>query len=173
MSSQFTPLSILALAFGGWLLVIPQYSPAQAQISKNGFLIGQSALPQLKPMPALEFNQYNQNSDSYSTTQISQYNQNFERYFVYVDSSNMQILQRVRQVESNAYIREYNGRNVIQSGIFSRQSNAQQRVRELELKGVNGARVVSFSNAETVSSSSGRMILPSIFWLRRTKMREI
>jgi hypothetical protein len=155
MSSQLTPVSILALVFGGCLLVIPQHSPAQAQISKNGFLIAQSALPQLKPIQAVEFNQYNQNSDSYSTTQISQYNQNFERYFVYVDSSNIQTLQRVRQVESSAYIREYNGRNVIQSGIFSRQFNAQQRVRELELKGVNGARVVSFSNAETVSYYSG------------------
>ncbi|MBD2624941.1 hypothetical protein [Trichormus variabilis] len=156
--SQFTSLSILFLVFGGLLVLIPQNNPAQAQISKNGFLIAQSALPQLQPMEPVEFNQPNPNSDSYSTTQISQSNQNFERYFVYVDSSNMQTLQQVRQVESSAYIREYNGRNVIQSGIFTRQSNAQERVRELELKGVSGARVVSFSNTEPISYYSGAAV---------------
>ncbi|WP_026103920.1 hypothetical protein [Anabaena sp. PCC 7108] len=155
IASQLIPLPILALVFSGCLVLVSQHNPVQAQISKNGCLIAQSALPQLQP---IGFNQNNQNSDFYSTTQISQYNQSFERYFVYVDSSNMQTLQKVRQVESSAYIREYNGRNVIQSGIFTQQSNAQQRVRELELNGVSGARIVSFSNAEPISSYFGEKV---------------
>ena len=78
----------------------------------------------------------------------SQYNQNFDRYFVYVDSSNLQILQQVRQIEPNAYIRNYNGRKVIQSGVFNAQFNAQQRVKELEFNNIAGARIVNSENIE-------------------------
>jgi len=78
----------------------------------------------------------------------SQYNQNFDRYFVYVDSSNLQILQQVRQIEPNAYIRNYNGRKVIQSGVFNEQFNAQQRVKELEFNNIAGARIVNSENIE-------------------------
>ncbi|MBS3027105.1 MAG: hypothetical protein HCA25_08420 [Dolichospermum sp. DET50] len=85
----------------------------------------------------------------------SQYNQNFDRYFVYVDSSNLQLLQRVRQVEPNAYIRNYNGRKVIQSGVFNGQSNAQQRVKELEFNSIIGARIVNSENIELIPNYSG------------------
>ena len=73
---------------------------------------------------------------------------NFERYFVYIDNDDFQTLERVRQIEPSAYIRAYNGRNVIQSGVFSQQSHALKRVEELELNGINGVRIVTFSNTE-------------------------
>ncbi|MBD2663536.1 hypothetical protein B6N60_01602 [Richelia sinica FACHB-800] len=82
--------------------------------------------------------------------------QNFERYFVYVDTDDPTILERVRLVESGAYIRPYNGRNVIQSGVFNRETNAVERVRDLEAYGVGGARVVSFTNGEEISPSNNR-----------------
>ncbi|MDD1416634.1 hypothetical protein MEN41_19040, partial [Dolichospermum sp. ST_con] len=84
----------------------------------------------------------------------SQDNQNFDRYFVYVDSSNLQLLQRVRQVEPNAYIRNYNGRKVIQSGVFNGQSNPQQRVKELEFNSITGARIVNSENTELTPNYS-------------------
>jgi len=126
-------------------------------------------LPQLEPgqieqyepnplvYPATE-NQYQQNPLILQPNQPNQYSQNFQRYFVYVDSDNYQTLQRVRQIEPGAYIRQYQGRSIIQSGVFNRQSNAQQRVRQLESYGIRGARVVSFSNGQeiqTFSSGSG------------------
>jgi hypothetical protein len=89
----------------------------------------------------------------------SQYNQNFDRYFVYVDSSNSKLLQRVRQVERNAYIRDYNGRKVIQSGVFNGQSNAQKRVQELKFHGITGARIVNSRNVETASYNSTQQVI--------------
>jgi len=131
--NRFTSLPIFSLLISGSWVFLCEYSPVQAQ-----------PLPQLQPV---EFYQS-------PGTQYSQYNQNFDRYFVYVDSNNSQILQRVRQVEPNAYIRNYNGRNVIQSGVFNGQYNAQQRVKELEFNGISGARIVNSENMELTSNYS-------------------
>jgi hypothetical protein len=167
-TSQFTPVPIVSLLAGGYLVLTIQYSPAQAQIAKNDFLVAQSAiplyevpinqqsLPQLQPMEPVEFYQDKYNNPNYQpsqTTRITQYGQNFERYFVYVNSGNSQTLQRVRTIERSAYIRRYNGQTIIQAGVFTKPSSAQQRVRELARKGINGARIVNFSNAQVVPNS--------------------
>lgn len=133
--SYFTPLSMLSLLAGGYWALISDYTPVQAQIPKNSQFLAQGT-QQVQP------------------GELNQYNQNFERYFVYVDSSDFQVLQRVQQVESNAYIRNYNGRNVIQCGVFHQQSNAEIRVRELESNGVFGARIVNSANLEIKPNNS-------------------
>jgi hypothetical protein len=114
-------------------------------------IFAQATLPYLQeisinqqPLPQLQPGKFYQSQG----TQYSQYNQNFDRYFVYVDSNNYEILQRVRQIEPNAYIRNYNGRKVIQSGVFNEQFNAQQRVKELEFNNIAGARIVNSENIE-------------------------
>ncbi|MBD2293670.1 hypothetical protein H6G06_09250 [Anabaena sphaerica FACHB-251] len=145
ITHQITTLPILSSLVVGYLALTCQDSLAQTR------------LPQLQPAEAVEFNQNNQNYQPSQTTQISQYGQDFERYVVYVDSDNSQILQRVRQIESSAYIRQFNGRNIIQSGVFSKPYNAEQRVRELELNGISGAGILNFSNQEQTSYySTGR-----------------
>jgi hypothetical protein len=58
------------------------------------------------------------------------------------------MLQRVKQVERTAYIRNYNGRNVIQAGVFTVQSNAQRRIKELEFYGISGAGIGNYSNPD-------------------------
>jgi hypothetical protein len=176
--SQFIPLPLLSLLLGSCLTLLPQAIPAQAQIPHSGLILAQRrkvqrlpavptlpAVPdnqqellQLQPMQSVEFNQNQQNSQSYQQVQISQYDQNFERYFVYVESASSQVLDRVRQIEPSAYIRSYNGRNVIQSGVFNRRNNAQQRVEELASRGIYGARIDGFSNTTQVpytNSDSG------------------
>ena len=135
--SYFTPLSMLSLLAGGYWALISDYTPVQAQIPKNNQFLAQRT-QQVQP------------------GELNQYNRNFERYFVYVDSSDVQVLQRVQQVENNAYIRNYNGRNVIQSGVFHQQSNAEIRVRELELNGVFGAKIVNAANLEIIPNNSGQ-----------------
>lgn len=132
--SYFTPLSMLSLLAGGYWALISDCTPVQAQIPKNSQFLAQRT-QQVQP------------------GELNQYNRNFERYFVYVDSSDFQVLQRVQQVESNAYIRNYNGRNVIQSGVFHKESNAQIRVRELELNGVFGAKIVNAANLEVIPNN--------------------
>jgi hypothetical protein len=189
-----SPIRVLPLLLGGWLVLIPDSIPTQAQIPNNVLLaqagealppppipFGQQPSPQLQPVQAVEGNQFEQNfqpsqplqnnqfeqnfqppqpvqnnqfeqnfQPSQPTTQFSQYNQNFERYLVYVDGSDFQTLQAIRQIEPSAYIRQYQGRNVIQSGVFNRVSNAQQRVSELQSRGIYNARILSFANGQEI-----------------------
>ncbi len=125
----------------------------------------QQTLPQIQPGQIEQYdstpfpypstdNQSQQNPVLIQPSQPNQYSQNFERYFVYVDSDNYQTLQRVRQIEPEAYIRPYQGRSIIQSGVFNRRSNAEDRVRQLEFSGIRGARIVSFSNGQEIQNFS-------------------
>lgn len=110
--------------------------------------------PNFQPSQPLQNNQFAPNQPSQSP-QFSQYNQNFERYLVYVDGSDSRTLQAIRQIEPSAYIRQYQGRNVIQSGVFNRVSNAQQRVNELQSRGIYNARIISFANGQEIDVGNG------------------
>jgi hypothetical protein len=127
---------------------LPQLQPAQP-VQVNQYE------QDFQPGQPVEINQYNQNQPA-QPAQVKQYNQNFQRYLVYVDSNNYQTLQQIRLIEPGAYIRQYKGRSVIQSGIFNQQSNAQQRLRQLESRGINGARVVNFVDGQEITTSSNR-----------------
>ncbi|MEH2325303.1 MAG: hypothetical protein V7K32_17425 [Nostoc sp.] len=108
-----------------------------------------------QPSQPVQNNQIEQNFQPPQSTQFSQSNQNFERYLVYVDGSDFQTLQAIRQIEPSAYIREYQGRNIIQSGVFNRVSNAQQRVSELQSRGIYNARIISFTNGQQIDAGNG------------------
>ena len=158
----FTSLPIFSLLISGSWVFVCEYSPVQAQTSNNMPIFAQATLPYLQeipinqqPLPQLQPGKFYQSQG----TQYSQYNQNFDRYFVYVDSNNYEILQRVRQIEPNAYIRNYKGRKVIQSGIFNGQSNAQKRVRELEFNGISGAKIVNSENIELTPNYSVQPVM--------------
>jgi hypothetical protein len=140
-NTQFTSVPVVSLLVGGCLLLTCDASLAQTR------------LPELHP--AVDVYQPSQNTQ---LTRISQYRENFARYIVYVESDNSQILQRVKQIEGNAYIRPLNGRKIIQTGVFSQEFYAQQRVRELELNGIRGARILGFSNPQQLAYFSGREI---------------
>ncbi|MBD2563348.1 hypothetical protein H6G95_22585 [Nostoc linckia FACHB-391] len=189
-------IRLLSLLVGGWLLLIPDSNPVQAQIHNSNVLLaqqvgetlppppipfGQQPSPQLQPVEESQLeqdfqpsqpvqnnqleqnfqpsqpvqnNQFEPNFQPSQPEQFSQYNQNFERYLVYVDGSDFQTLQAIRQIEPSAYIRQYQGRNVIQSGVFNRVSNAQQRVSELESRGIYSARIISFANGQEINSGN-------------------
>ncbi|MEH2066514.1 MAG: hypothetical protein V7K50_30325 [Nostoc sp.] len=195
-------IKLLSLLVGGWLVLITESTPAQAQIHNSKVLLaqqageilppppiipfGQQPSPQLQPVQAvqdnqleqnfqppqplqnnqleqnfqpsqpLQNNQFQPNFQPSQPPQFSQYNQNFERYLVYVDGSDSQTLQQIRQIEPSAYIRQYQGRNVIQSGVFNRVSNAQQRVSELQSRGIYNARIISFGNGQEIDTGNSR-----------------
>ena len=210
MPSQFIPfqmlhrssegwkptIRLLPLLVGGWLVLIPNSTPAQAQIHNKVLLaqeagetlppppipFGQQPSPQLQPVQDNQFeqnfqpsqpvqnnqfeqdfqpsqtvqnNQFEQNFQPSQPAQFSQYNQNFERYSVYVDSSDFQTLQAIRRIEPSAYIRYYQGRNVIQSGVFNKVSNAQQRVNELQSRGIYNVRINSTNGQEIYEGNRG------------------
>ncbi|YAF95921.1 MAG: hypothetical protein AB3A66_25900 [Nodularia sp. CChRGM 3473] len=149
---------MLPLLWGSCLALIPHSSPAQIRIDNNHsiFLAQQTLppLPNVRPAEPVEFYQYNQNLQPYQPVQVNQYSQNFQRYLVYVDSSNFQTLQLVRQIEPGAYIRQYQGRSVIQTGIFDRLANAQNRLADLRSYGINEARLVSFADGREIPTSA-------------------
>uniref|UniRef100_A0A8J6ZSC9 SPOR domain-containing protein n=1 Tax=Desmonostoc muscorum LEGE 12446 TaxID=1828758 RepID=A0A8J6ZSC9_DESMC len=139
---------------------LPPAEPAPTYQPEQNFQPSQPA-PNYQPeqnfqpsQPAQIF-QSEQNFQPYQPEQFSQYNQNFERYLVFVDGSDFQTLQQIRQLEPSAYIREYQGRNVIQSGVFTRVSNAQQRVNELRSRGIYGTRIIGFANGREIGSIDG------------------
>jgi hypothetical protein len=162
----------MLLLLGGWLALFSYATPTQAQTDNSKVLLAQQEvietlpplpnlqpvplsqqpLPQLQPTQPVEVNQYEQNFQL--SESVQQYSQNFERYFVYVEGNDTQTLQQVRRIEPSAYVRRFNGRAVIQSGVFNRSSGAQQRIRELESRGIYGARVVRSSNGQEVTSST-------------------
>ncbi|MBG1272021.1 hypothetical protein F8S12_39420 [Nostoc sp. WHI] len=211
-------IKLLPLLVGGWLVLIPNSTPVQAQIHNSNVLLaqeageilpplpipfGQQPSPQLQPVQPLQENQFepnfqpseplqdnqfepnfqpsqplqdnqfepnfqpsqplqdNQFEPNFQPSQpeqVSQYNQNFERYLVYVDGSDFQTLQQIRRIEPSAYVRQYQGRNVIQSGVFNRVSNAQQRVNELQSRGIYSARIISFANGREIDRGNRGLV---------------
>ncbi|MEH1939034.1 MAG: hypothetical protein V7L01_02290 [Nostoc sp.] len=144
----------------------PQLQPVQAvegnQLEQN-FQLSQplqnNQLEQdFQPSQPLQNNQFEPNFQPSQPPQFSQYNQNFERYLVYVDGSDFQTLQAIRQIEPSAYIRQYQGRNVIQSGVFNRVSNAQLRVNELQSRGIYNARILSFANGQEIGAGNSGIV---------------
>jgi hypothetical protein len=139
-------LPIMPLLLGSCLMLVAGSSPAQGQIRNDKrVLLTQAVFETLPPPPniqtqGIEFNQYQQDYQPYQPVQ-PQYGQSFQRFFVYVENNSYNTLQRVKLIEPTAYIRSYNGRSVVQAGVFSRQANAEQRVRELEYAGIYGARI--------------------------------
>ncbi|WP_292724631.1 MULTISPECIES: hypothetical protein [unclassified Nostoc] len=193
-------IRLLSLLVGGCLVLIPDSTPAQAQIHNSNLPLaqetgetlppppipfGQQPSPQLQPVQNNQFeqnfqpsqpvqnnqfeqnfqpsqplqnNQVEQNFQPSQPAQFSQYNQNFERYLVYVDGSDFQTLQAIRQIEPSAYVRQFQGRNVIQSGVFNRVSNAQQRVNELQSRGIYNARILSFANGQEINAGNREIV---------------
>jgi hypothetical protein len=86
-------------------------------------------------------------------------NQAAERFAVYVDASNYnnyQVLSMVKQVEPSAFIRNFDGRSVIQAGTFNRQQNAIARIQRLLSTGLNLSNIRLFSLTTVGGSSNNR-----------------
>ncbi|MFN6517192.1 MAG: hypothetical protein RMY29_022160 [Nostoc sp. CreGUA01] len=152
LAQEFEPLP--PVPFGQESPQLPPAEPAQTYQPEQNFQPLQPA-QDFQPSQPVETYQPEQNFQPSQPAQFSQYNQNFERYLVFVDASDYQTLEQIRRLEPSAYIREYQGRNVIQSGVFSTVSNAQQRINELQSRGIYSARIISFANGQEIGSFDG------------------
>ena len=139
---------------------LPPAPPIPGTGSSNNLLPPLPTSPQnyTTPRRFIEFQaapsyQNNRNRRRYTDELAAPSYQNNQngRYLVYVDSNNFQRLQQVHQIEPGAYIRRFQGRSIIQAGVFSRESNAEERVRQLRSYGINDARLVNFSNRREIS----------------------
>lgn len=165
---QFQPaLSLQLVVLSGLVLSIPVKAEYPSSLLSAQLPISQNQLP---PLPfnenpysvppvnngtgeVFEFQAPPQNTQ-YQQAPIPRYNQAYERYSVVVDANgyNGQLLQQVKQVEPSAYIRNINGRSVIQAGVFSRQQNAVLRIQQLVANGIN------FYNVRLFNATNGQEI---------------
>lgn len=74
-------------------------------------------------------------------------------YLVYVNNPNALTLQRIKQFEPSAFVRQYQQRNVIQAGIFQQTANAQKLATALESQGID-ARIVNLKTGEDTDFTS-------------------
>ncbi len=58
------------------------------------------------------------------------------RYLVYVNGDSSLLLNQVRRIESEAFLREYEGRRIIQAGLFEQITSAEQQVEALGAQGI-------------------------------------
>ena len=70
-----------------------------------------------------------------------------QSYLVYVGAGNSSGLQQVQQLEPAAFVRQYQGKAVIQAGVFSQNDNAQKLAKQLEYKGID-ARIVNLATGQ-------------------------
>jgi hypothetical protein len=73
-----------------------------------------------------------------------------ERYLVLVNGSSPQLLSQIRRIESNAFIQEHEGNQVIQIGLFNDINNAQDQVDLLAAEGIN-AEIWKVSGAQATN----------------------
>ncbi len=154
--------------FSNFLIAQAVVEPLPPPPQTQGVPNSQQSLPQLQPdtpQSVIEFKQsrpyreapiprYHQNARrNYRRNYNQNYSQEFGNYLVYVNGDSPELLQQVRLIEPTAYIRQFQGRSVIQAGAFRKKYNAQQRVSQLRSYGIR-TQIVSFSNREGGSYSS-------------------
>lgn len=142
----------LALLIGVW----SSSTTGAAEPLANGILISQQVVDLLPPPPQPSNITQKERSPSggfnpreidFQAPVASNLNPYFDSYLIYVDDASALILKQVQQVEPKAFVRSYQGRSVIQVGVFRQKCNAQQRVRELAIKGI-WARLFSLTSGK-------------------------
>jgi hypothetical protein len=116
---------LLTLFLGGGLITVP-ISSGVAQYPSLEF-----GEPLRSPPPPISGGQ----QPNFPQSSIPVY-AGAERYMVYVNSTNSLVLQQVKQVVPDAFIRPYGDQSLIQSGVFSNAAGAQQQVRDLQAQGI-------------------------------------
>jgi len=179
--AQSTPLlavvPLLPLVLGGWLALTADAIAAaatqtvQVQIIPSNILIAQAVVDTLPPPPpSVNLAKEQLSSPSFTPRELdfeapvaSPASTNSNSYLVYVNDSSFPTLQQVQQLEPKAFVRQYNGHSVIQAGVFSKNSNAQELAKELQSKGL-GVRLVSLATGEEIDfeqSNSYFVVIPA------------
>lgn len=160
----------LALAASGAGLFALQ-NPAQAKTLADDVLIAQVGVDRLPPPPPpINFGSEQLPSTAFSPRELDFQaplpnipSPNSDSYLVYVNETNSLRLQEVQQLEPTAFVRQYNGRPVIQAGVFNQKTNAQQQAKELKSRGIE-ARIISLATGqetEVVESKSYFVVIPA------------
>lgn len=142
---RFLRPSFIIYSLLGVCLTLTSITPTQAKTPKN--------LQKLAQLPDVQSQQFQYPTVAQAEYDWnSEYNQNSESYLVIVDNSDSTLLQQVRTVEPTAYINRYQGRSVIQAGLFNRLNNAQTRIGQLQAYGIS-SRIYSKSSGREIANS--------------------
>jgi cell division protein FtsN len=95
-----------------------------------------------------------------------------ESYLVYINEVNLLRLQQVQQLEPTAYVRQYQGRSVIQAGVFSQNFNAQNLANKLEAQGID-ARIVSLTTGKDTDFVGNNKFYFVVILAKREKLAAV
>jgi hypothetical protein len=170
--------SIPVLLGSSWII-----APAWAEPLPRSVLMAQQIVDGLPPPPSVTFGEeipvaptqpqqypqpYNDPAPASADLEQSSSTAASERFLVYVNGDSPLLLNQVRRVEANAFFQTYDGRQVIQAGVFNQTDGAEQRVAELAAQGI-GAEVVRVpgvvlenSNAQAIASTGSTLPPPEL-----------
>ncbi|MBI1240944.1 hypothetical protein [Umezakia ovalisporum] len=142
----FTGFQVVFWLLGWCLAFVPQGTAAQVRVAGgvNKMVVGDL-------LPPVEYERFFR---GYEVAQVDEYGGR-GYYLVYVNSGSAEVLERVRLFEPDAYVRVYEGRAVIQLGVFREVMNAEGRVRFLQSQGVGDVRMVRVGDGSGVSAGFG------------------
>ncbi len=133
--------SLIAYSLLGSCFTLVSYSiPIQAKTPANSQTVAQLDIPDI------QYQQYD--------WQNNQFSQNYERYLVIIDNNSSELLEQVRFIEPGAFRNRYQGRSVIQAGLFETFNNAEQRMKELQSNGIS-SRIYSQTTGREIANSNG------------------
>jgi len=125
-------------------------------------------VPTQPAQPPQQYQQYNDPAPVPADLEQSGAAAAAERFLVYVNGDSPLLLNQVRRVEADAFFQNYDGRQVIQAGVFNQENGAEQRVAELATQGI-GAEVVRVpgvvldnSNAQAIASTGSTLPSPEL-----------
>ena len=129
---SLTKATSIALALGGWLAlaVNAARSPVSASFTPRELDFHAPSAPSA---PA--------------QAEVTPPSSRSQSYLVYVNQNSSVRLQQVQQLEPTAFMRQYQGRSIIQAGVFSQTFNAQTLAMKLVSHGID-VRIVNLATGE-------------------------
>lgn len=130
---SLTKATSIALALGGWLALAvnaAERSPVSASFTPRELDFHAPSAP---AAPA--------------QAEVTPPTSRSQSYLVYVNQNSSVRLQQVQQLEPTAFMRQYQGRSIIQAGVFSQTFNAQTLAMKLVSHGID-VRIVNLATGE-------------------------
>ncbi len=118
-------------------------APTQAQTFSSPLTISQTVVETLPPLPQLNKSN-SQVVDEFFVPRDLDFRvpeipttQKVDNYLVYINNANSAQLEQVKQMIPTAFMRQYQGKSVIQAGVFGKELNAITLAQKLQSQGIS------------------------------------
>lgn len=160
-----TVVALMPLLLGGCLVIASQ-SLVKAEASNEPFVVAQSIINGLPPPPDYPqqgnqrlppnppSSQFREREYNFQAPPSRSLKSNSQGYRVYIQGDNRVLLQQIRNIDPEAFVRQ--GEGVIQAGLYYDKARAEQRARELQNQGFTVAIMpIGNNNSDFVRRDSG------------------